>query len=184
MTETQNSKQYDLEECTLAFAKRVRSFVRTLPKSVAYMEDARQVVRSSGSVGANYIEANESLSKKDFSIRVKICRKEAKETRYWLQLLEVAQDPAVEKERLALLQEAIELMLIFGFVRISIFGFRILADDDHCTKHSCEDTSEIGSVNHIEISSRYHRRYGQRREDFDQDRDRRGPRGTRRRLSV
>jgi four helix bundle protein len=59
-------KQYDLEERTLEFAKRVRVFVKKLPKSVANLEDIRQLVKASGSVGANYIEANDSLSKKDF----------------------------------------------------------------------------------------------------------------------
>jgi len=48
------------------------------------MKTLNSLVRASGSVGANYIEANESLSKKDFLMRVKICRKEAKESRYWL----------------------------------------------------------------------------------------------------
>ena len=84
-----NSKRYDLEDRTLAFAKRVRGFVKRLPNSLANIEDGKQVFRSSGSVGANYIEANESLSKKDFALRIKICRKEAKETAYWLKLLEV-----------------------------------------------------------------------------------------------
>lgn len=80
MTGIQNSKQYDLEERTLEFAKRTREFVRMLPKTLANIEDARQLIKSSGSVGANYIEANEALSKKDFIMRIKICRKEAKET--------------------------------------------------------------------------------------------------------
>jgi hypothetical protein len=66
-------KQYDLEERTLEFAKRVRRFVKKMPKTIANLEDIRQVVRSSGSVGANYIEANDSLSKRDFSLRIKIC---------------------------------------------------------------------------------------------------------------
>ena len=79
-----NSKPYDLEERTLAFAKAVRAFVKDLPNNLANMEDGKQLVRSSGSVGANYIEANESLGKKDFKMRIKICRKEAKESRYWL----------------------------------------------------------------------------------------------------
>ena len=83
-----NRPKNDLEERTARFAKNVRAFVRKLPKSVIYIEDGRQVVRSSGSVGANYIEANESLSKKDFVMRAKICRKEAKESRYWLQMFE------------------------------------------------------------------------------------------------
>jgi four helix bundle protein len=78
MTET-NTKEYDLEKRTFEFAKKVRLFVKSLTKSVANMEDGKQLIRSSGSVGANYIEANESFSKKDFFLRIKICRKEAKE---------------------------------------------------------------------------------------------------------
>jgi four helix bundle protein len=77
MTQVENSKQYDLEERTLTFAKEVIEFVGTLPKTMANTEIMKQIIRSSGSVGANYIEANEALSKKDFAMRVKICRKEA-----------------------------------------------------------------------------------------------------------
>ena len=87
MAEVPNSKQYDLEERTLIFTKRVIKFTKRLPKTIANIEIIKQVVRSAGSVGANYIEANESLSKKDFVMRIKICRKEAKETRYWLKLV-------------------------------------------------------------------------------------------------
>lgn len=116
MDETQNPKQYDLEERTLVFARHIRFFVKQLPRSIATIEDGKQVVRSSGSVGANYIEANESLSKKDFVMRVKICRKEAKETRYWLKLLDVSSDSNIEKERVRLIQEADELTKIFGSI--------------------------------------------------------------------
>ena len=84
MTNKEKPKQYDLEDRTYAFAKGVRAFVRRLPRSIANTEDSKQVVRSSGSVGANYIEANEALRKKDFVMRIKICRKEAKESAYWL----------------------------------------------------------------------------------------------------
>jgi len=66
-------------------------------------------------VGANYIEANEALSKKDFAMRIKICRKEAKESRYWLRLIEV-NGPDAEKQRKLLIQEATELMKIFGSI--------------------------------------------------------------------
>ncbi len=76
-----DSKQYDLEERTFTFASEVRDFVRKLPRTISLVEDVKQVTRSSGSVAANYIEANESLSKKDFVMRIKICRKEAKESR-------------------------------------------------------------------------------------------------------
>jgi four helix bundle protein len=88
MTEIQNSKPvYDLEERTFQFAKAVRIFVKILPKTIANIEDGKQLVKASGSVGANYREANESLSKKDFVMRIKICRKEAKESAYWLRLI-------------------------------------------------------------------------------------------------
>src|SRR3989344_5969704 len=106
--------RYGLEARTLAFAKDVRQFVKVLPRSVADIEDGRQLVRSSGSVGANYIEANEALSRKDFAMRVKIARKEAKESRYWLRLIEVAQP--LEVKRAALEQEATELMLILSAI--------------------------------------------------------------------
>lgn len=77
MTDTPRGPRYDLEERTYLFAKRVRAFVKTLPRTVCNQEDVRQVVRASGSVGANYIEANEALSKKDFRMRIKISRKES-----------------------------------------------------------------------------------------------------------
>ncbi len=97
------------------FAKMTRSFVRKLPKSIANIEDGKQLIRSSGSVGANYIEANDSLSKKDFVMRIKICRKEAKESRYWLRLIN-AGGRELEDMCDALAQEATELMNIFGAI--------------------------------------------------------------------
>ena len=88
MSKIRNNKPvYDLEERTFHFAKAVRLFVKTLPKTIANLEDSKQVLKSSGSVGANYREANESLSKKDFLLRIKISRKEAKESAYWLRLI-------------------------------------------------------------------------------------------------
>lgn len=74
----EGSPAYNLEERTYQFAREVRLFIKELPYSIANTEDAKQLVRASGSVGANYIEANESLSKKDFMMRIKICRKESK----------------------------------------------------------------------------------------------------------
>jgi four helix bundle protein len=116
MAENQGLKQYDLEERTLRFAQRVREFVKKLPKTLANIEDSRQLVNASGSVGANYIEANEALSKKDFIMRIKICRKEAKESRYWLKLIYTGNVSKLEKERDELIQEATELMNIFGSI--------------------------------------------------------------------
>jgi four helix bundle protein len=116
MTETQNLKAYDLEDRTLNFAKRVRNFVKKLSKTIANIEDGKQLIKASGSVGANYIEANEALSKKDFILRIKICRKEAKESRYWLRLIETHDGADQEKERKSLETEASELMNIFGSI--------------------------------------------------------------------
>jgi four helix bundle protein len=116
MTKITNSKQYDLEERTLKFAKSVRSFVRKLNKTIANVEDGKQLVKASGSVGANYIEANEALSKKDFVMRIKICRKEAKESRYWLRLVDTGGNSELEQERDALENEASELTHIFGSI--------------------------------------------------------------------
>ncbi len=115
MNEDQSLKRFDLEERTFAFAKHSRALVRGLAKTIGNVEDSRQLIRSSGSVGANYIEANESLSKKDFVLRINICRKEAKESRYWLRLIE-ATDETIAAERDLLVQEAQELMNIFGAI--------------------------------------------------------------------
>jgi len=110
------ASRYDLEDRTFEFAKRVRALCRILTKTMANIEDIRQVVRASGSVGANYIEANESLSKKDFLLRIKICRKEAKESRYWLLLMDAGIDSTAVKQRDSLIQEATELTSIFGAI--------------------------------------------------------------------
>jgi four helix bundle protein len=116
MTEIQNTKQYDLEDRTLKFAKDVRDFARIVHKDIGNFEDLKQLIRSAGSVGANYIEANEALSKKDFVMRVKICRKEAKESRYWLKLVNVNNEDGLQQERSVLENEAKELTHIFGSI--------------------------------------------------------------------
>ncbi|MBU1104592.1 four helix bundle protein [Candidatus Parcubacteria bacterium] len=112
-----NPKKYDLEERTLKFAKNVREFIKALPKSVSNYEDCKQLSRSSGSIGANYIEANESLSRKDFVMRVKISRKEAKESVFWLNLVDLGdsnKDLNIRRE--FLVKEAMELTKIFGAI--------------------------------------------------------------------
>lgn len=113
---TRNSKNYDLEQQTLIFAKKIRIFIKKLPTNLSNKQDIPQLIRSSGSVGANYIEANESFSRKDFLLRVKISRKEAKETIYWLELIETNNLPELDSERLFLIQECTELMKIFGAI--------------------------------------------------------------------
>jgi four helix bundle protein len=116
MINAQNPKQYDLEDRTFAFARDVREFVKGLKRTVANIEDGKQLIRASGSVGANYIEANEALSKKDFLMRIRICRKESKESRYWLRLVDTCGDEQQEVRRQELIQEATELMSIFGAI--------------------------------------------------------------------
>jgi len=109
-----NSKRYDLEDRTLVFAKQIRDYLKTLPYSASNLEYSKQLIRSASSVGANYIEANEALSKKDFVMRIKISRKEAKESIYWLNLAE----PSSINEGLRnnLVNEATELMKILSAI--------------------------------------------------------------------
>lgn len=116
MNQKESSKHYDLEERTYQFARRVRDFIKKLPKTISNIEDSRQLVKASGSVGANYREANEALSRKDFIMRVKICRKESKESSYWLGLIDIGQDKDLETERRHLENEANELTHIFGAI--------------------------------------------------------------------
>ena len=112
----EHNKPIPLDERTFLFAQNVRLFVHKLPRTLSNNEDIGQVVRSSGSVAANYIEANEALSKKDFILRMKICRKEARESRLWLRLLDCGEHDQWGKTRFALIQEARELMLIFNAI--------------------------------------------------------------------
>jgi len=107
-------KVFDLEERTFEFARDVRLFVKTLPRTIANEEDIKQVVRSSGSVGSNYREANDALSKKDFVFRLRVSRKEAKESKYWLRLIHATNDLQNEAEALRLIQEADELKKILS----------------------------------------------------------------------
>ena len=117
MTESSNSEPvYDLEERTFQFAKAVRLFAKTLPKTLANIEDSKQLIKASGSVGANYIEANEALGKKDFLMRIKISRKEAKESAYWLRLIHETNGLDKPDEAKALIQEATELKKIFSSI--------------------------------------------------------------------
>ncbi|MCC1484447.1 four helix bundle protein [Winogradskyella immobilis] len=110
-----NSKSYNLEERTFEFARDCRLFVKKLKKTVSNIEDVKQLVRSSGSVGANYIEANEKLGEKDLKFRLKISRKEAKESRYWLRLLK-ALNKEHEEEIESLIIEADELRKILSAI--------------------------------------------------------------------
>jgi four helix bundle protein len=107
-------KPRDLEQRTFLFAQSVRAFVKRIPRTIGNIEDVRQLVRASGSVAANWIEADEALSKKDFLMRAKICRKEVKESRLFLRLIEVGTPNIGSRDALAV--EAYELTLIFSTI--------------------------------------------------------------------
>jgi len=109
------NKIYDLEERTYSFAKDVYLICKKIKTQYISFEYINQVIRSSASIGANYIEANESLGKKDFTYRIKICRKEAKETAYWLRLLYESNENKLEKLK-ELFDEAVELKKIFSSI--------------------------------------------------------------------
>lgn len=112
---TKQNKKFDLEERTLKFAKDIVNLARSLSKNSINLPLIDQLIRSGTSVGANYREANESLSKKDFLLRIRICRKEAKETNYWLKvILEANSD--FETQINPLLQESTELVKIFSSI--------------------------------------------------------------------
>lgn len=103
----------DLEERTAVFAEEVRAFVRTLPRTISNIEDVKQLARSSGSVAANRIEADEALGNQDRLMRCRISRKEAKECQLWLRLVRTGDDEAADAQKKALWQEAHEPKLIF-----------------------------------------------------------------------
>lgn len=109
------TKIYDLEERTFVFAKNTRVFVKKAYKSIWNVEDIKQLVRFSGSVAANYIEVNENLGDKDLLMKLRICKKEAKETILWLRLLDI-EDVELNKEKNSLISEATELKNIFGAI--------------------------------------------------------------------
>lgn len=113
-------KPFDLEERTFLFAKEIRFFVKKLPKTINNNEDSKQLVRSSGSIGANYIEANEALSNKDFLMRLKISRKEAKESAYWLRLILETNEIEFKNEAQNLHTEANEIKRILSSMILNI----------------------------------------------------------------
>ncbi len=107
---------YDLEERTFAFVVAVREFLKVIPITLANIEYQKQLIRSSASISANYLEANDALGDKDFLMRVRIARKEAKETYLWLRLLDLMQKSELETQRLHLMKETKEFRLILSSI--------------------------------------------------------------------
>jgi four helix bundle protein len=103
-----------LKERCYQFAKRIRAFCGKLKKNVVNIEDIKQLVKASGSVGANYIEANENVGPEDLRYRIKVSRKESKESMHFLGLIEVFGDKELETERILLIDEAGQLRKIFS----------------------------------------------------------------------
>ncbi len=105
---------FDLQDRCLQFALRTDQYILSLPKNIPNYEHGRQLSRSAGAVGANYVEANEALGDKDFVMRLRISRKEAKESVHWLQL--TLPDSNSTGEKLHLIQEGTELVKIISSI--------------------------------------------------------------------
>lgn len=111
-----DSENKDIESRIMEFANRVRMFVKKLHETTSNIEDVKKIINSSGSIGANYIQANNSSDKKDFIQQIKICQKKAEESRFWLGLLDTDWDPEHELERKKLVHEATGLINIFNSI--------------------------------------------------------------------
>jgi four helix bundle protein len=108
-------KNYDLEERTALFGERVIAFAKRIPATQVTRSLIDQLVRSGTSLGANYCEADDSESKKDFLHKIRLCRKESRETKHWLRMIAAA-EPDLKVEARTLWQETKELNLIFGAI--------------------------------------------------------------------
>ena len=115
MIKIQNTKKYDLEDRTLEFGKRIIRLSKELQKNTINYNLVNQLSRSGTSMGANYREANETETKKDFLFRMRICRKEGKETIYWLNLI-IEANPEFTERIKPLLRETTELVKIFAAI--------------------------------------------------------------------
>jgi len=115
MTNSKTKTIYDLAERTTLFAEGVVLFVGTLKENIVNKNLIHQVVKSSTSIGANYMEADVAQSKRDFEHKLGICRKEAKETAYWMRII-VTANPESRNECLKFSQEATELVKIFSTI--------------------------------------------------------------------
>ncbi len=111
----QFSNKYDLEERTASFAEKIVELVKKCPKNIVTMPILDQLTRSGTSIGANYSEANGASSRKDFMNKIFLCKKEARETKYWLRVLAHAlDDEGLKEECRSLWKEAQEYNLIFS----------------------------------------------------------------------
>ena len=107
--------KYDLEERTACFGEAIIAFAKKLPANAVTNPIISQIVRSGTSVGANYCEADDAVSRKEFRLKIGTCKKEARETKYWLRMA-VAANPNTREEAKTLWREAKELHLIFAAI--------------------------------------------------------------------
>lgn len=112
--------EYNLENRTMQFSKDILKFFKKFQIKVINENIVRQVLRSSTSIGANYCEANGAVSKPDFKQKIYICKKEAKETLYWLNLLKEMVDESDENDLKKLVDESNQLTLIFSKITSSL----------------------------------------------------------------
>jgi four helix bundle protein len=105
---------FDLEDRTYQFALEIRRLCKSIPKTVINNDDIKQLLRASGSVGSNYIEANEALSRRDFVFKIKTCRRESKESAFFIRLLKNTNNQIEQKEFSRLQDEANQLKKIFS----------------------------------------------------------------------
>jgi four helix bundle protein len=112
---TESRPAFDLSERTALFGEHIIKFALKIPRNPVNNRLINQLVGSGTSVGANYSEAEDSVSRKDFKKCIGTCRKESKETKYWLRMIAVA-EPGMKAEARQLWQEAKELNLIFGSI--------------------------------------------------------------------
>jgi four helix bundle protein len=110
------NRNFDLENRTLLFARTIRDFLKTVPKSEANQIYRKQLLRSSSSVGANYVEANDATGPRDFLVKARTSRREARESTFWLRLLEIPSIEPSVRQHAALLDEAWQLVRIFSAI--------------------------------------------------------------------
>jgi four helix bundle protein len=115
----QISNKYDLEERTAKFGEEIIKFAKKIPKNSVTIPLISQLVKSGTSIGANYCEADDAESNRDFQHKIGICKKEARESKHWLRMIVIA-CPELKEEAERLWQEAKELNLIFNSINNKI----------------------------------------------------------------
>lgn len=112
---TKNKRKFDLEERTARFGENIIVFCKKIPRNFATLPIINQLIRAATSIGANYCEADDAESRKDFKHKIGICKKESRESKYWLRMITIAYPECKEEARIYW-KEAKELNLIFNAI--------------------------------------------------------------------